>query len=513
MTNQTKRVALYVRVSSEEQVEGYSLDAQEHSARLYCEAKGWEIVETYRDEGKSARTDDLAKRPAFAAMVADAETGTFEAVVVHKLDRFSRNLRITLETLERLDRHGVGFVSLSEDMDFTTPIGKVILATLAAFAQYYSDNLSQETKKGKAERKRQGLYNGVIPFGLKKGPDGLPVPDPETYPGLLLAFQTAATGKSDREVAVVLNDHGYRTTGNRGRNPFSKGSVRGLLQNCFYLGQLPDGKGGWIPGQDQAVLDPDLFDAVRKVRAASRRDNGLKVRRVATVYSLSGLGRCDHCGGTMQITGGSQPGKRPRMYCYHRNQGRSCRQRSAYLEIYEVQLAEYLATFSIPDDYREQILALHANAHADRVDEAQRRRHIEARLERLTELYRWGDIERNEYQRERDELTAALQSLDATEDQSMVLGQVAAFLSDLPAAWAAANQEQRSRLARTLFEQVVIRDHAIIAVKPRPEFAPFFELDYLARLAEEKENGAGEAPSNKSTVLRKRRDSNPRSLP
>ena len=86
-------------------------------------------------------------------------------------------------------------------MDFTTPIGKVILATLAAFAQYYSDNLSTETKKGKAERKAQGLYNGLLPFGVKKNTSGVPVPDPETYPGLLLAFDAAAKGSSDRDVA------------------------------------------------------------------------------------------------------------------------------------------------------------------------------------------------------------------------------------------------------------------------------------------------------------------------
>jgi site-specific DNA recombinase len=90
-------------------------------------------------------------------MIEDAEAGLLDVVVVHKLDRFARNLRVTLETLERLDRAGAGFVSISESMDFTTPIGKVILATLAAFAQYYSDNLSWETKKGKAERKAQGL--------------------------------------------------------------------------------------------------------------------------------------------------------------------------------------------------------------------------------------------------------------------------------------------------------------------------------------------------------------------
>jgi DNA invertase Pin-like site-specific DNA recombinase len=216
---------------------------------------GWQIVQEYSDEGKSARTDDLAKRPAFAQMLADAEAGLFDVIVVHKLDRFARNLRVTLETLERLDRAGVAFVSINENMDFTTPIGKVILATLGAFAQYYSDNLSWETKKGKNERKAQGLYNGLLPFGVKKNKNGIPIPDPDTYPGLLLAYQTAAQGKSDREVADVLNAAGYRITGNRGHNLFSKDAVKPMLSNRFYLGDLTDGARGWIEGKHTPMLD------------------------------------------------------------------------------------------------------------------------------------------------------------------------------------------------------------------------------------------------------------------
>jgi site-specific DNA recombinase len=197
------RAAVYVRVSTEEQFEGYSLDAQRRAAEQYCEAHGWTIVRTYADEGKSARTDDLAKRPEFRSLLADAEGGLVDVVLVHKLDRFARNLRVTLETLERLERSRVAFASIAENMDFTSPIGKVILATLAAFAQYYSDNLSWETKKGKRERKEQGLYNGLLPFGVKSSREGRPVPDPDTYPGLLLAFRLAAEGKSDRDVAAA----------------------------------------------------------------------------------------------------------------------------------------------------------------------------------------------------------------------------------------------------------------------------------------------------------------------
>src|SRR5215212_7660762 len=265
------RAALYERVSSEEQVEGYSLDAQNRAGRLYCEAHGWEVVHVYRDEGRSARTDDLAKRPAFQQLLADAEAGLIDVVVVHKLDRFARNRRVAFEAFERLGKARVGFVSLSEQIDYSSPSGQLMLTMLVGLSQFYSDNLSLETKKGKAERKAQGLYNGLVPFGLKRQADtGLPVPDPETYPGLLMAFQLAAQGKSDRDVAEALNANGYRTTGNRGRNPFTKDTVCCLLKNRFYLGELPDSQGGWVPGAHQPVLDEEIFTQAAVARRANQ---------------------------------------------------------------------------------------------------------------------------------------------------------------------------------------------------------------------------------------------------
>ena len=151
------RAALYQRVSSEEQIEGYSLDAQDRAGRLYCQTHGWEVVQVYRDEGRSARTDDLAKRPAFQQMLADAEAGLIDVVVVHKLDRFARNRRVAFEAFERLGKARVGFVSFTEQMDYSSPSGQLMLTMLVGLSQFYSDNLSLETKKGKAERKAQGL--------------------------------------------------------------------------------------------------------------------------------------------------------------------------------------------------------------------------------------------------------------------------------------------------------------------------------------------------------------------
>ena len=81
-----QRAGLYYRVSSEEQVEGYSLDAQQRAALAHCTAHGWAVAGEYRDEGKSARTDDIAARPAFRQLLADAEAGLLDVIVVHKLD-------------------------------------------------------------------------------------------------------------------------------------------------------------------------------------------------------------------------------------------------------------------------------------------------------------------------------------------------------------------------------------------------------------------------------------------
>ncbi len=216
------RAALYARVSSEEQVEGYSIDAQRRAFQTLLQTRGWTAYREYIDEGKSAHTDDLRKRPMFKQAIDDAIAGQYDVLVVHKIDRFSRRLKVTLEYFEKLLKAGVTFISINEQMDFTTPSGKVHLALLGAFAQYYSDNLSQETKKGWHERRAQGLYCGLLPFGAIKGEDGVPIPHPDTHPGLVMAFELAAKGKSDREIAIILNAAGYRTTGTHGSRPFAK---------------------------------------------------------------------------------------------------------------------------------------------------------------------------------------------------------------------------------------------------------------------------------------------------
>jgi hypothetical protein len=124
------------------------------------------------------------------------------------------------------------------------------------------------------------MCNGLLPFRFTKHNDGVPVPHPETYSGLLLAFRLAAEGKSDRDVADTLNSAGYLTTGNRGPKLFTKDTACRIFENRFYLGDLPDDASGWLPGRHQPVLDRDLFDAAQAARAANVRGDA-SVKRTA----------------------------------------------------------------------------------------------------------------------------------------------------------------------------------------------------------------------------------------
>ncbi|MCL5959522.1 MAG: recombinase family protein, partial [Chloroflexi bacterium] len=409
------KAAIYARVSTEEQLSGYSIDAQLRACREHAGANAAEYVE----EGKSARTEDIRRRPVFRQLLADAEAGKIDCIIVHKLDRFSRNLRVTLEAFERLAKANVSFISISEQIDYSTPHGKLFLHMLAALAQWYSDQLSQETRKGKLERKLQGLYNGLLPFGVTKGEDGLPVRDtrPQSngstnYEGLLLIFGEGADRRPDAQIAKLMNEKGYRTTGNRGNNLFRKDTIRRILINHFYVGDLPDGKGGWLPGKHPVFIDKELFIRAQQAREQNRTTMPSRcVNHKSRTYSLTGLLRCWYCEqsgeprpSTMRIQ--VQHGSEPRVTCYSRSQGFKCEQRSLFLSVYEEQLEQWLAQLKLPEDAVDKALAQYASEAKKIDDPGKERQQLQRKLERLREVYLWGDIEKEEYLAQRDQLAA-----------------------------------------------------------------------------------------------------------
>jgi len=108
----------YLRVSDASQVDGHSLDAQERLFHELCKNRGWEAVRVYREEGRSAHVEAIARRPVFRQLLEDAGRNLFGIVVVHTLDRWSRNQRVMLESLATLAKHNVSLVSITENIDY-----------------------------------------------------------------------------------------------------------------------------------------------------------------------------------------------------------------------------------------------------------------------------------------------------------------------------------------------------------------------------------------------------------
>ena len=378
-------------------------------------------------------------------------------------------------------------MSIQNEIDYSTPTGKFMLVMQGGLAELYSDNLSEETKKGMAERKRQGLYCGSLPFGAIDDQDG--VPDPTTYPGLVLAFELAAQGKSDLEVAQALNAQGYRTAGTRGNQPFSNASVRWVLRNRFYLGYLPDGKGEWIDGKHDPFIQEELWEQAQEIRRRNRTSTHVNCPATKRVWSLTGLTYCWHCCGrvhTQYVYHGE-----PRLGCYNRQKGFGCPQKSASLSVYESQLLAYLTAFHIPEDYQEQILDAHRKLETAYNDQEDRKAKLERQMKRVKELYDWGDYTRAEYQARRDDILKQLRALTPRSDGAEHLERLAQFLADLTPAWNAATSEQRNKLARCLFDEVWVSDKVVVGVKPRGELEPFFRLNYEVVVCE---NIEGEIP-------------------
>jgi len=233
------QVALYIRVSSADQVEhGSSLDNQLDKMNAYCLYKGWSVKVTYKDEGISGFKGE-GKRSGFALLMDSVRKKEVEAVVVYSLSRFARNTMVTLESVLAMKEAGVVFVSLTENIDTSTPMGMFMLTVMAAMAQLERDQISQRTKDVLQYKKKQGERVGTIPYGWQvvfcPDPNCCPQdPKPEDRPKHLICSVTESQvmwdmwmlrsdGQTFEDVAVGLNKRGHR---NRKGEPWTAKSVQ-----------------------------------------------------------------------------------------------------------------------------------------------------------------------------------------------------------------------------------------------------------------------------------------------
>ncbi len=317
MSRRRKRCAIYTRKSTDEGLdqEFSSLDAQ----REACEAlirsqkhEGWVLSrERYDDGGISGATMD---RPALTRLLDHVRSGAVDVIVVYKVDRLTRSLSDFAKMVEIFDAHGVSFVSVTQQFNTTTSMGRLTLNVLLSFAQFEREVTAERIRDKIAASKKKGMWmGGVAPLGYDVA-EGQLVVSPKEAETVRTLFELYLSYGNVRQVHGEAARLGLRTKirpSGRGGLPLSRGHIYRILSNPIYVGEITH-KDRRYPGRHEAIVDRQVWERVQQQlagnRIARRNGTGAKVPSL-----LGGLLRTER-GRPMVPSHANKSGRRYRYY-------------------------------------------------------------------------------------------------------------------------------------------------------------------------------------------------------
>lgn len=298
----TRHAALYIRVSTDAQrEEGYSIDAQKEMLKGYCISRQILEYEFYIDGGFTGSNID---RPEMKRLIDEIRSGRVSHVIVYKLDRLSRSQKDTLYLIEDVfNPNDVSFVSLNENMDTSTPIGRAMLGIMSAFAQLERETIRERTRMGMRERVKNGFWpgGGKIPFGYDYDSEkGILVPN-EDAEKVRLMYELYLKGWSMMKVASAVGLKYERLAEQVIRRKTNTGII------CY--------KGKEYKGKHEAIVSEETYNAAMEM-LEKRSRGGLTTAKSL----LSGLVYCGVCGAKMRYQKWGKAGYK--IYCYSQDKGK-----------------------------------------------------------------------------------------------------------------------------------------------------------------------------------------------
>jgi site-specific DNA recombinase len=321
---ETVRCAIYTRKSTDEGLdqEFNSLDAQREAGEAYIASQrgeGWECIPDRYDDG--GYTGGNMERPALQRLLADIDAGHVDCIVVYKVDRLSRSLLDFARIIGALEKNGTSFVSVTQQFNTTTSMGRLTLNILLSFAQFEREIIGERTRDKIAAARRRGKWTGGTPvLGYDVAPEGgrLLVNEDEAVQ-VRGIFELYLERQSLIETIKELDGRGWhnkqgttRKGHERGGKPFNKNSLYKLLTNVIYLGKITY-KDEVHEGEHPPIVDAEVFRRAQRLLKRNGTTGGKHVRNRFGAL-LKGLLHCVPCGRAMTHTHTKRGNKRYRYY-------------------------------------------------------------------------------------------------------------------------------------------------------------------------------------------------------
>ena len=321
MNKEGKRCVLYIRVSTEMQVDGFSLDGQRNMLKRYAEREGMIIKEIYEDAGKSGKS--IEGRPAFTKMINDIKNGlAIDYILVYKLSRFGRNAADILSSIELIQSYDINLIATEEGIDSSQTSGRLLISVLSAVSEIERENILEQTMNGRKEKARQGGWNGgFAPYGYQLINGELFINDEEAEMIKLIYDMYLSETFGCAAIAIKLNEQGLKKNvrQNGTSTRWSKRLVENILDNPIYAGKIAFGRrtkkkvkgtkneyqtirsNDYIisEGKHDAIIDEETWN-----RAQAKRLKGKRVQphnNFERTFMLSNILKCPKCGSGMSI--------------------------------------------------------------------------------------------------------------------------------------------------------------------------------------------------------------------
>ena len=386
--NRVIRCAIYTRKSTEEglQQDFNSLDAQREAAEAFITSQrgeGWHAVADHFDDG--GYTGANMDRPALKRLLAAVEARSVDCIVVYKVDRLSRSLMDFARIVDVFDQNGVSFVSVTQQFNTTTSLGRLTLNILLSFAQFEREIISERTRDKMSASRRKGKWIGGHPvLGYDIDPKGgRLLVNPEeaehvrTLFRLYLELGSLLPVLQEAERRGLLTKRWTTEDGKvRGGQRIAKGTMHGILTNVIYTGMV-DHKGSLYPGEHERIIDQSTWNRVHETLRRNNGDNGASLKNKFGAL-LRGLLFCVPCGTPMIHTYTMRNSKRYRYYvCYNAQQKgwKNCETKSVPAQAIESAVLDSIRRIGTDRKLAEAV-AIEALD-----QEARRRREVDQELE------------------------------------------------------------------------------------------------------------------------------------